>query len=230
MHRGFFITGTDTGIGKTHVSCSLLTALGRHGLKTAAMKPVASGCQQTAAGWRNDDALQLLQAANIRLRYDDVNPYALPAAIAPHLAAREAGVNIDLDVLQQRFDSLARQADMTIVEGVGGWCVPLNDTQSTVDLAQRLGLPLIIVVGIRLGCINHAQLTVNAINCAAGNPAVAGWIANIIDPETLRIPDIITTLRRVLDVPFLGTLTYRQNAETRPVSQQAGFPGLDKLL
>jgi dethiobiotin synthetase len=230
MHRGFFITGTDTGIGKTHVGCSLLTALGRRGLATAAMKPVASGCRQTADGWRNDDALQLQQAANIRLRYDDVNPYALPAAIAPHLAAREAGAIIDLDGLQQRFDALARQADITVVEGVGGWCVPLNAEQTTVDLACRLALPLIIVVGIRLGCINHALLTFNAIDSAAGAPAVAGWVANIIDPETLRIPDIITTLREAIAAPFLGTLPYLQNAETRPVAEQAGFPGLDTLL
>jgi len=230
MPRGYFITGTDTGSGKTHVSSTLLAALDQRGLRTAAMKPVASGCRLTADGWRNDDALKLQRAANIQLCYEAVNPYALPDAMSPHLAARESGRVIEVDNLRQDFDELARQADITIVEGVGGWWVPLNARETTVDLARRLELPLIVVVGIRLGCINHAWLTFNAINQDATNPAVAGWVANVIDPDTPRIADIITTLQNTIDSSFLGKLPYLQNAEARPATEQAGLLDLDKLI
>jgi len=230
MHRGYFITGTDTGIGKTHVSCLLLAAFNRRGLRTAAMKPVASGCQLSDGGWRNDDALSLQQAANISLRYEDINPYALPAPMSPHLAARETGVEIDIDMLRLKYDELSQQADMTIVEGVGGWWVPLNGRESTVDLARRLGLPLIVVVGIRLGCINHTLLTFDAITRSAENPSVAGWIANIIDPETRGIADIISTLQQAIGARCLGTLPFLQNEKARSVAEQTGLLDVDILL
>lgn len=230
MHKGYFITGTDTGIGKTHVSCALLTAFGHRGLRTAAMKPVASGSLLTDEGWRNDDALRLQQAANISLDYDAINPYALPAPVSPHLAAREAGLEIDIDGLKLQYDTLSRQADITIVEGVGGWQVPLNASQSTTDLARRLALPIIVVVGIRLGCINHGLLTFESITRTAGNPAVAGWIANIIEPETLRIADIIATLVEAIEAPCLGTLPFLENIKARSAEQQAGLLDVDVLL
>ena len=230
MHKGYFITGTDTGIGKTHISCTLLAAFDSRELRTAAMKPVASGCQLTDDGWRNDDALQLQQAANISLTYEDINPYALPAAMSPHLAARKIGVEINIDTLQLKYEELSQRADVTIVEGVGGWWVPLNDRQSTTDLARQLGLPLIVVVGIRLGCINHTMLTFDAITRTADNPAVVGWVANIIDPETPGIPDIISTLQQAIDAHCLGTLPYLQKIEARSAIEQAGLLNVDMLL
>jgi len=132
-------------------------------------------------------------------------------------------------MLRQQYNKLAQRADITIVEGVGGWWVPLNDRQSTVDLAQKLGLPLIIVVGIRLGCINHALLTFDTIIRTVKNPAVAGWVANIINPETPGIPDIISTLQQAIDAPCLGTLPF-QNVEARSAKEQAGLLDVDTLL
>jgi len=239
MKHGFFITGTDTGIGKTHVSLTLLQALAAQGLSTAAMKPVASGCQATPRGLRNDDALQLQQAATIPLPYELVNPYALSDAIAPHLAAQAAGIRINIDTLAERFATIATQAEAIVVEGVGGWLVPMNEHQSSADLAQQLGLPLILVVGIRLGCINHALLTLTAIQQDKNNPPLAGWIANIIDPETSAIEANIDTLQQHCDAPLLGTLPYiknartdiqNHNAEARPEKTQAGLLDIDLLL
>lgn len=230
MKHGFFITGTDTGIGKTYASIALLQTLAARGLSTAAMKPIASGCHATTQGFRNDDALQLQQAATIQLPYERLNPYALPAAIAPHLAAQAAGIEIDIALLAEHFNDIATQAEAIIVEGVGGWLVPLNDKQTTADLAQRLGLPLILVVGIRLGCINHALLTLTTIQQDKANPPLAGWIANCMDPEASAIEANIAALQRRITAPLLGTLPYSQNAETRSAGTQAGFLDIDRLL
>jgi dethiobiotin synthetase len=237
MKHGFFITGTDTGVGKTHVSVTLLQALADQGLSTAAMKPVASGCHATAQGLRNDDALQLQQAATVQLPYQQVNPYALPTAIAPHLAAQAAGIHIDLKILVEQFNTLAAQAEVIIVEGVGGWLVPLNDQHTTADLARYLGLPLILVVGIRLGCINHALLTVSALRQDKNNPPLLGWVANLIDPDMSAIDANIATLQQHIKAPLLGTLPYIKTSasgdsyeKARPAVMQGGLLDIHQLL
>lgn len=236
MKYGYFVTGTDTGIGKTHVCLTLLQALATRGLSTVAMKPVASGCRYTDKGLRNDDALQLQQAATIKLPYEDVNPCALPEAIAPHLTAHTTGTIIDIDSLLQRFNAIAARADVVIVEGIGGWLVPLNDQQTLADLAIRMALPVILVVGIRLGCINHALLTVTAMRNRMDSPPLAGWVANIIDPDTKAIDANIATLQQGIDAPLLGTLAHvkqaqnRDDEKTRSADSQTGFLDIDRLL
>jgi dethiobiotin synthetase len=157
--KGFFVTGTDTGVGKTVVSAALTRALVARGLRVAVMKPVASGSDPRPQGLRNGDALTLMAAANLTAPYEVVNPYCFLPAIAPHIAAREAGVAIDLTLLRSRFDSLAAASDCVIVEGAGGWLAPISDTATMADLAVALALPVLLVAGLRLGCLNHALLT-----------------------------------------------------------------------
>ena len=163
MTHGIYITGTDTGIGKTTASCALLHALCARGLRAVGMKPVASGCERTADGWRNDDALRLLAASDPQPDYALVNPYALPEPTAPELAAADVHVTVEIDPLRVAFDALSAQADIVVVEGVGGWAAPLSVRLDQADLARALGLPVILVVGLRLGCISHARLSARAI-------------------------------------------------------------------
>lgn len=203
MTAAFFIAGTDTDVGKTTVACGLLHAARGYGLSTAAIKPVASGCERTAAGLRNGDALALLGECSPALAYAEVNPFAFEPAIAPHLAAREAGVSLAVaDLLPPARKVMARRADFTLVEGAGGWRVPLSGGESLSDLAVVLGLPVILVVGVRLGCINHALLTAEAI--ARDGLPLAGWVANLIDPHTSRLADNLATLAERLPAPCLG--------------------------
>jgi dethiobiotin synthetase len=203
---GYFVTGTDTGVGKTVVTLGLMRGLQDRGHRVLAMKPVASGCRRTALGLRNDDALLLQRQGSLLLDYRDINPYAFEPAIAPHLAASEAGVRIGIEVIKTVFERLAAQADRVCVEGVGGWLVPLNETQTVADLAAELELEIILVVGIRLGCLNHALLTQAAI--AAADLPIAGWVANQPSPDCERAGDIIAALRSRLDAPLLGTVPY----------------------
>ncbi len=172
----YFVTGTDTGVGKTLVSCALLQAFAARGKRVAGFKPVAAGCDEDG---RNDDAKLLLAASNVQAAYDQINPYCFPHPIAPHLAARQAGVRIDFARILAPWRELAGRTDEVIVEGVGGFCVPLNDEQNSADLAKQLDLPVIMVVGMRLGCINHALLTMRAI--ADFQLECAGWVANVLD-------------------------------------------------
>lgn len=201
--RGLFVTGTDTGIGKTRISVALLSALRARGLRTAAMKPVASGSQRSAAGrLENEDALALQAAAGATQRYEQVNPYAFEPPIAPHLAAEEAGVRLDLPWLCTLAQNMAATVDVVIVEGVGGWAVPLDADHTLADFAQRLGWPVILVVGLRLGCLNHALLTAEAIEQRGLH--LAGWIANAVDPHFDRCAENIHTLNTRLHAPMLG--------------------------
>lgn len=170
--RGFFITGTDTGVGKTLVACALLHAARAAGLRAVGMKPVAAGCRATDAGLRNDDAEALLAAANINARYEDVNPVALPLATSPEIAARAAGVNISVGDIAAAFQRLASRADCMIVEGAGGWYTPLAPGLTIADVAAALNLPVVLVVPLRLGCLNHTRLSVDAI-ARAGLPLAA---------------------------------------------------------
>ncbi len=229
MHTGYFITGTDTGVGKTLVSCLLLQALNQRGLQTTAMKPVASGSHLTTRGRRNDDAEQLQQAASVYLDYDLINPYALTAPIAPHLAADIENTKIDVAHILGIYQRITNCCQVTIIEGVGGWSVPLDSSQSMADLAAGFNLPVIMVVGIRLGCINHGLLTAQAIQQAHHNINLAGWVANITNPETHAIDNVINSLKERINAPLIGTIPYLENAETRTAVQQSGFFDIDLL-
>lgn len=205
MIQAFFVTGTDTEIGKTTVAAGLLHAAKLAGLSTAAAKPVASGCVLTADGLRNDDALALLGECTVALRYEEVNPLAFEPAIAPHLAAREVGVLLDVAALQGPVQAiLDKRADFTLIEGAGGWRVPLAGQATLSDVAIALQLPVILVVGVRLGCINQALLTAEAI-LRDGLP-LAGWVANLVDPQISRLEDNLATLAERLPAPCLGYL------------------------
>jgi dethiobiotin synthetase len=207
MSVAYFVTGTDTSVGKTTVAAALLQAARRHGLSTAASKPVASGCQHTRDGLRNADALALLEQSSLALRYEEVNPYAFAPAIAPHLAARDVAVPLDVaSVLVPVRHLLGRQADFTLVEGAGGWRVPLSGRESLSDLAVALGLPVILVVAVRLGCLNHALLTAEAI-CRDGLQ-LAGWVGNLLEPYGASLQGNIETLRQRLAAPCLGCVPY----------------------
>ncbi len=195
----YFVTGTDTGVGKTLVSCALLHAFAAQGKRVAGLKPVAAGCD---AGDHNEDALALRAASSMQLTYGQVNPYCFPHAIAPHLAARHAGARIDFKRILASYHELAGQADEVVVEGAGGFLVPLNEKQSSADLAQEFALPVIVVVGMRLGCINHALLTVRAI--ADYQLECAGWVANILDAGMPALQENIEALRERIAAPLLG--------------------------
>lgn len=217
MPQAYFVTGTDTEIGKTTIAAGLLHAACLAGMSTAAAKPVASGCAMTPAGLRNDDALALLGECSLELRYEEVNPLAFAPAIAPHLAAREAGVRLDVAGLLGPVRAiLARGADFTLVEGAGGWRVPLAGRESLADLAAALRLPVILVVGVRLGCINHALLTAEAI--ARDGLRLAGWVANLVDPHTSRLEENLATLAERLAAPCLGRVPRLQRATPAAVA------------
>lgn len=217
MSAAFFVTGTDTEVGKTTVAAGLLHAARLAGLSTAAAKPVASGCVLTKDGLRNDDALALLSQSTLALRYEEVNPHAFEPAIAPHLAAREAGVLLDVAALQGPVQAiLDKRADFTLVEGAGGWRVPLAGQATLSDLAIALQLPVILVVGVRLGCINHALLTAEAI--LRDGLTLAGWVANVVDPQTSRLEDNLATLAERLPAPCLGYIPRLTEATPAAVS------------
>ncbi|AJC46023.1 dethiobiotin synthase [Xanthomonas sacchari] len=214
----FYVTGTDTGIGKTIASTALLHALRARGQRAVGMKPVASGCTREADGWRNEDALALQEASTPRPRYDDLNPYALPLPLAPELAAADAGVQLELAPIAAAFARLRAQADVVVVEGVGGWAAPLSATLDQADLARALGLPVVLVVGLRLGCLNHARLSAAAI--AADGLQCIGWIGNEIDPAMERIDDNMAMLRARLPMPCWGRLPYRPQPQAEQLAAQ----------
>mgnify|MGYP003584001337 CR=1 FL=1 len=208
---GWFVTGTDTGIGKSLASATLLHALRARGLRAVGMKPLASGCEVTAGGLRNEDALLLQAASEPRPPYDDVNPYALLKPLAPELAAADAGVTVQLQPILDAHARLSAMADAVVVEGVGGWAAPLSADLDQADLVRALDLPVVMVVGLRLGCINHARLTARAI--AADGLRLAGWIANDIDPRMARADDNFTLLRHRLPIPCWGRLPFRDRPD-----------------
>ena len=213
MTRGIFIAGTDTGIGKTLAAAALLAAVNDAGHRSVGMKPVASGCDMTPAGLRNDDALQLIEHSAGAPPYKLVNPYALPEAVAPHLAARAAGVEISAGPIISAFDALCTNVQCVVVEGVGGWAVPLGPALMQADLVRALELPVILVVGLRLGCLNHALLSARAI--ATDNCRMVGWIGNRIDPQMARVEDNLATLQERLPAPCLGILPFEAPPQPR---------------
>ncbi len=205
--QAFFVTGTDTDVGKTVVTAGLLAAANARGLTTAALKPVAAGCEPTPEGLRNADALLLQRTASIALDYDEVNPIAFAPAIAPHIAAARAGRRLSLSQLVGFCRGpLMRRADLTLIEGAGGWRVPLGPQLLLSALPRELGLPVVLVVGMRLGCLNHALLTAEAI--ARDGLRLAGWVANRIDPAMSGYDDNVATLRALFRAPCLGEIPH----------------------
>ncbi|PPD56239.1 MAG: dethiobiotin synthase [Methylotenera sp.] len=181
MKQAFFITGTDTGVGKTFIACKLIQQYVAQGYKVVGMKPVAAGCELVDGEWVNDDVLKLEAASNVKAPRALTNPYSFTEPIAPHIAAELTGKTIEISVIKDAFDALSQMADIVIVEGAGGFLVPLNNTEKLADLAQALNIPVVLVVGIKLGCINHAILTYEAVK--ARQIQMHAWIPNQIEPQ-----------------------------------------------
>jgi len=216
MEKGYFITGTDTNIGKTWTTVTLMRYFKIQGKSVVGMKPVASGCRVQDGRLRNEDALLIQQNTSLSVDYDLINPYTYELPVSPHIAGVDNPVKLDL--LIAKFELLKTLADVVVVEGAGGWYSPLNEREDNSDLAKALALPVIMVVGIRLGCINHAKLTYQAI--MQSGVAFAGWIAVCTDPELLSRNDNILTLKKTLDVPLLGVLPYRKVADFKFFSER----------
>ena len=227
LPRAFFITGSDTGVGKTLVATGLLLAARRRGLRTLGIKPVSAGCETREGRLVNQDALELQAAATVALDYRAVNPVALEPFLAPHIAAAQAGIELTAAELAEHVTSLRRiEADLMIVEGAGGWLVPLNAHESMADVCRDLDMPVIIVVSMRLGCLNHALLTAEAINQAGLR--LAGWVANSAEPEMVVLEENLQTLQSRLHAPLLGRIPF-MGAEFA-AADIVDFLGIDALL
>lgn len=221
----YFVTGTDTGVGKTLASCALLHAFAAQGKRVAGMKPVAAGCDEDGL---NEDVKQLRAATNIMATLGQINPYSFIHPVAPHIAAHNAGVRINFDRILESYNELASQSELVIVEGAGGFQVPLNDTQDSADLAVALGLPVIVVVGMRLGCLNHALLTVRAINdCGL---KCAGWVANVLDAGMAVLDENILALQQRIDAPLLGIMPHQATPDAREMSKLLNLGLLDECV
>ena len=216
--KTFFITGTDTNVGKTLIAAGLLVAAKNNGLSTAALKPVAAGCEKTDAGLRNDDALLLQSVMTIPLAYEQINPIALQAAIAPHIAAQQEKRILSADRLAGFCRGSLGQADFTLIEGAGGWRVPLNPQETLADVAKLLRVPVILVVGVRLGCINHALLTLEAIR--NDGLLLAGWVANCIDADMPVLHENIQSLATRIPAPCLGVIPWLADAKPEMVAAE----------
>jgi dethiobiotin synthetase len=215
--QGVFVTGTDTGVGKTRVACALLAAVAARGMKVAGLKPISCGLQATADGPRHADALALMAAASVALPYAAVNPYAFEPPIAPHIACMEAGIALERDAVVAAIRRSAALAERVVIEGVGGFRVPLGADWDTSDLAADLGLPIVMVVGLRLGCLNHALLTRAAI--AARGLAFSGWVGSALDPGFSRYDANLATLEARLGTP-LGVLAHAPTASAGESARQ----------
>ena len=214
----YFVTGTDTDVGKTRIACGILEYARQRGLSSAAVKPMAAGCEQTADGFQNEDALELIDAMTLSLPYSEVNPIALEPAIAPHIAAEQVEVEVSATQLTEHCRKILNlESDITLVEGAGGWRVPINRTETFADVAKMLNLPVILVVSMRLGCINHAMLSLEAIR--ADGLSVAGWVANRVDAEMSCYQENLETLKRQIDEPCLGIVPHLKNPSATEVAQ-----------
>ena len=222
--HGIFVAGTDTGVGKTLIAAALLRALAGSGMRVVGMKPVAAGCAPTAHGLRNEDVAALTGAANVEAPMDLINPYRFEPAIAPHIAAAKAGVTISLARIRDAFVALSAMAQWVVVEGAGGMLVPLNDREDFADLARLLDLPVVLVVGMRLGCLNHALLTVEAIR--RRGLRLSGWVANCLETAMPAFEENVHALRRRLGAPLLGTVPFG----TQDAGLAASFLDLETLI
>jgi dethiobiotin synthetase len=204
--QAFFVTGTDTDVGKTYIAAALLRHFAQQGKMVVGMKPVAAGCQKENGELRNTDVSALVAASNVQAVLEDVNPYAFELAIAPHIAAEQSGATVSLAKIQQAFDRLQAQADVVVVEGAGGFRVPINREETMADLASQLNLPVIMVVGMRLGCINHALMTAGSIRAAGLN--LVGWVANRMDPNMPVLEENIATLKAMIKAPCIADVAW----------------------
>lgn len=220
----YFITGTDTGVGKTLISCALLHAFATQGQRVVGMKPVAVGCDDDG---HNQDVRQLQAASNVLVSYGQINPYSFLDPIAPHIAAQNAGVRINFARILMSYHELASQADVVIIEGAGGFKVPLNNHQDIADLALQLGLPVILVVGMRLGCLNHALLTASAIE--ACGLKCAGWVANVLDADMLAVQGNIVALQQRLTAPLIGVVPWQLQPDARMTALQIELELLEEI-
>ena len=226
MHQGqgsCFVTGTDTGVGKTLVAAALVRALAARGARVSGMKPVAAGAQWHDGAWRNDDVEALAAAGNAGAARADICPYLLADAMAPHIAAERAGVRLELAPILAAFARLQDQADQVVVEGVGGFCVPLGADFGTADLACALALPVVLVVGLRLGCLNHAALTAEAV--LARGLRIAGWVANTIDPHMPEQERNMLALERIVPAPCIGRIPWLDPADPAGVADFLDISG-----
>lgn len=220
----YFITGTDTGVGKTLVSCALLHGFAAQGKSVVGMKPVAAG---SADGGQHEDVRQLRAAGNVLASGGQINPYCFVQAVAPHLAARFVGIRINFARILESFSELNAQADVVIVEGVGGFRVPLNDEQDSADLAEQLGLPVILVVGMRLGCLSHALLTADAI--AARGLTLAGWVANVPEAGMAMLNENIAALQQRIHAPLLGIVPHLEQPDAREAASFLNLALLEQM-
>lgn len=226
MQKKFFVTGTDTSVGKTTISCLLLHYWQQQGLRVAGLKPIATGAYYNNRQWYCEDALQLQREANYQLAYCEINPYVFEPPIAPHLAAQQIGKTITVnDLLRATQPTLNKVIDVVLVEGVGGWMVPLNATETMADFAVALGIPVILVVRMRLGALNHALLTAAAI--AQCQLPLYGWIANCIDQDTLMLQENIASLQKLLAAPCLGIVPHHSALPMTKDSLKNIFFGLE---
>ena len=225
----YFVTGTDTGVGKTRTSCALIHALRRAGhARVVGMKPVAAGCDWVPGvdghpgEWLNEDVAQLRAASSLKVPSAFDNPYALPDAVSPHLAARNEGVVIDIGHIEASFHALSQHTDAVVVEGAGGFIVPLHEAPgqfaTSADLATRLRLPVILVVGLRLGCLNHALLTQEAIS--RRGLTLAGWVANVVDPDMPEQAGNLATLQQQLQAPLLAHWSFEPGRRSEDLALQ----------
>ena len=228
MRAGFFVTGTDTGVGKTRSTCALLRAAARLGYSTIGMKPVAAGFERQGDVWRNDDVEALVAASSIKADRRLINPYALRNAVAPHIAAERQGVVLRIPPVRAAFETLAEQADVVLVEGVGGLVVPLDATHDMADMAVALGLPVILVVGMRLGCLNHAILTAEAIRYRG--LSLAGWVANDLGTGLAEFEANLATLEAHLGSASLAVFPWHPGEDAEAASRHVVLPRWKSLL
>lgn len=222
MKQGFFITGTDTGVGKTLIATALVHGFAQSGKRVIGMKPVAAGAALQDGQLLNDDVVQLIAASNVEAPLSLINPYVFEPPVAPHIAAAQAGISMSISKLKSDFESLNDAADVVVVEGAGGFLVPLNSSEDMADLAMALDLPVVLVVGMRLGCLNHALLTVAAIE--ARGLRLAGWIANRIDPQMTNFSENLESLKQRITAPCLGVVSYSNSMDFRQVSTYLELP------
>ncbi len=220
--KTFFITGTDTDAGKTFAMCCLLQAANKQGLSTAAVKPVAAGGLITSEGFKNEDALLLQNICSLPLDYEEINPLCLKQAIAPHIAAAQEQLTVKADELAEYCKKIInKKADLTLIEGAGGWLVPLNQQEYIGDIVKALNVPVILVVGMKLGCLNHALLTVKAIQ--EDGLRLHGWIANQLDPDMPVFEENLNTLQAKIEAPLLATIPWAYDRESADLQINAMF-------
>lgn len=225
---GIFVTGTDTGVGKTLVACAILHRLSQANVRAVGMKPVAAGTVITDGRAENEDVLALTRHGSVTAAPELVNPYCFDAPIAPHIAARLAGQHIDVELIADRYAALSQLADVVVVEGAGGFCVPVDAALDMGHVAARLGLPIVLVVGLRLGCLNHALLSAAAIR--QRGLGLAGWVANSVDPHMTHVDENVAALCERMQTPLLGRIGYVREPSVAAVSSCLSLTALQHLL